>query len=888
MTQQNEVQGHGVHVHDLKEKLENQIQQRGQSLEEAIQVIRNGEERQFGGFPALLEAREAALKEAASLIREQHNRVKFLQKDAIVFGQEDWYFGPNSSDSLWDRHVAELERNGRTPSQIDLVDKDSTIVCSLLGNPANHEFSHRGLVVGHVQSGKTGNIAAVINKAAETHYKFFVVLSGMTDQLRNQTQGRLDRDVVKLAPKQWMSWTTTSGQDGDGTNGDFAHKAVGGFSIDHRKQLVVMKKNAAILARFLRKLKATPTAVLAGTPFLIIDDECDQASINSANYKQGITRINDLIRKIIRQLPRVTYVGYTATPFANILIDPAAPGDLYPKHFIHALGKPEHYFGPEELFGREALEGEFSDKESGMDMIRLIPTEDVPLLRVRGGDPRKLQMPPSLESAIRYFLMVVAMRRLRGQNSVHNTMLVHTSMHNRMHVATAGIVSDYLTTLRTDLKTGNEELLCAFRDQWEYEQEAVPPALASHSEVTFDAVNSILPSVINEVSVHVENWQAMNRLKFDENFPKSRIVIGGNVLARGLTLEGLSVSYFLRASTQYDTLMQMGRWFGYRKGFEDLPRVWVEDSVRDAFFDLATVEHEIRRDIRRYSEEKLTPEQFAVRIRKIPGMAITARNRMRSAQPVEIGYSGTHIQTTRFRRRDLDLLKANWDAGNRLLEGHKPPTLDSKYHVFRNIPVKRIIAFLETYVPHPTQKNLDPKLLTAFLAKAAAEDPRMQSWTVSIAQGDGAIAHTPLGGLSTIRTVIRSAQRDTTDDAGIKALMQRRDLLVDLKSGSAEDSWDHLKELREQEQVPPLLVLYPIEAKSEPVHNTSSGKPSNRQPLNAVHDVLAYGIVFPGNKRLSNTYVAVRLPEIEEAVDEESDAEEEAEIATQLGGVDQP
>lgn len=845
-----------AHFDDLYRDIVNAIA-RGISPDEAVGALARIQNQLYGRFPELLCDRLEALEAARLHLLEQQNRVKYLEKRSLRFGREHWYLGPAHADSLWALLKARLEGQGRHADEIDLVDTDSGIVVGLLDNPSKQHFSTKGLVVGHVQSGKTGNIAAVIAKAADTPYKFFLVLSGITDQLRNQTQVRLEADVVDLAPERWMKWTSPNS---DETNGDFSERAVGGFSFDHRNQIAVVKKNAAVLRRFLAKLRNTDEATLKNTPFLIIDDECDQASVNSARYATAITKINDLIRQILAKLPRAAYVGYTATPFANVLIDTTVPADLYPRHFIHALQRPTAYFGAEELFGRRALEGDYDEEAGGYDMIRLVPPEEVERLRPARGSNSRVQVTASLEMAIRYFVMVVAARKVRGQEEKHNTMLVHTSMLNSVHRETEAVIRPYVRRLTGLLASQDSSTLTQMQREWTSEQEKLLSEQFDLQPVRFDDIASHLLSVLQSIKVHVENWTAVERLDYSGP-AKTYLVIGGNVLARGLTLEGLSVSFFLRSSSQYDTLMQMGRWFGYRPGFEDLPRVWVEETVREAFFDLAAVEWEIRRDIARYADEELTPEQFAVRIRKIPGMTITAPAKMRSAVPVEVGYAGTHVQTFRFKRGDGDLLRRNWtQAANLVGQAGSAPEARGSSHVFRGVSSERVLGFLEGYECHPSHKTLSPEFLAAFVRKAATSTPRLQQWSVVVVGANGGPSRAALGSLGHVQTVIRSAEAGSGADASIKALMSKQDILLDLDVSDGlpgKPSWDDYKAVRERAGANALLLIYPIQAKSEPVR-ASTGKPS-REALNAEFDVVGFAVVVPGDKTLSATYVAANI-----------------------------
>lgn len=857
------------HVDDLYRDLTHAISQ-GKSPDSALAELRRDQERLFGSYPGALEDRLQALELAHARLVEEQNRVKYLAKRALRFGREQWYLGPAKEGALWGLLESRLKAQGRGQEEVELVDTDSSIVVGLLDNPAKTAFSTRGLVVGHVQSGKTGNIAAVINKAADTRYKFFLVLSGISDQLRNQTQIRLESDVVDLAHDRWMKWTAVNT---DHANGEFSERAVGGFSFDHRNQIAVIKKNAAVLRRFLAKLNNTNEATLRGTPFLIIDDECDQASVNSSRYATAVTKINELIRQILAKLPKAAYVGYTATPFANVLIDTTVPEDLYPRDFIHALRRPAAYFGAQELFGRHALEGEYDEGGEGFDMIRTVPDAEVNQLRPSGGKAGRVEINESLKRAIRYFTMVVAARRSRGQTERNNTMLVHTSVLNSIHRKTEAAITPFVDKLAKQLTDKDPDLLKTLQAEWDEEQEKVLSEQFDRSPVPFSRLADHLGSSAASIKVHVENWTSADRLDYS-NGPHTYLVVGGNVLARGLTLDGLSVSYFLRSSSQYDTLMQMGRWFGYRLGFEDLPRVWVEKRIREAFFDLATIEAEVRRDIARYAEEELTPAQFAVRIRKIPGMTITAPAKMRSAVDVAVGYSGTHVQTFRFRRMDEAWLRNNWCAGARLMDNLGRS--HDQAVVVQQVPVDFVLRFLHDYQAHETHKNLAPQFLAEFIKTAASHDPRMSKWSVAVIQGDGGPSIEQLGKYGNVQTVVRSAEADSGDDASIKALMSRRDLLIDLDGMNtlpASASWDDLKAVREERQAAALLLLYPIQAMSRPRQPPRSDAKAPREPLRAAFDVLGYGIVFPGDRNLSGTYVSANVsPELSEPDDDmESD-----------------
>lgn len=861
-------------VESAKLGILNEIQ-RGRSVDDAVARVRQRETAQFAPLgvhgASILQLRHEALSVAHRQVLEDIQRISYLQQSSLRSGREGWYAGPAEDADNWHGLKRRLVAQSRSKEELELVDEESNTVLSLIDNPGKESFSTRGLVIGHVQSGKTGNIAALIAKAADTPFKFVLVLSGMTDSLRNQTQDRLDRDVVGTAPHgHWYAWTRVNKRVGDVLeNGDFQSPVGGTFQLQGPgNHLAVIKKNAGVLRRFLRTLRQTPMRDLEQTPFLIIDDECDQASVNSAPLKRAISKINDLIRQIVGHLPRVAYVGYTATPFANVLIDPSVPSDLYPRHFIHPLRRPSAYFGAVELFGRSALQGEAEDVDSGYDMVRIVDPEEIPKLRPAGAKAAgfTFEVTESLEQAIRYFVMVIAARMHREHVASHMSMLVHTSMLNSVHRLTRIAIAEYLSTLVNGLERGDESLLGELRDQWEEETAAVPAATFGRDQTDFDAIRPLLFEAASSIDIKVENWSSSDRI--DYSIPGRRyLVIGGNVLARGLTLEGLAVSFFMRTSSQYDTLMQMGRWFGYRPGFEDLPRIWMEEDVRDAFFDLATVEEELRRDACHYADAQVTPEQFAVRIRKIPGLMITARNKMAGAVMAEVGYAGRHLQTIRFLRRDDDWLKRNWDAAAALIDGAGAPPVDIRGNkVLKAVDVERVQAFLQQYEVHETNASMRSEDLRAYITKALERDSALAQWNVVIATGgSGGTSLHPLGQLGTVACVNRAPMRGSGDDASIKALMSKDDLLGDIGELSPEgerSNWDQIKVVRERLRLPPLLVLYPIDRNSRPMRKGErfQGDQAVREEMGAVRDLLGVGIYFPGQAELSLTYVSARLP----------------------------
>jgi len=816
------------------------------------------------------EEMESAFAEAVLLVEAEYRQIEVLKRrHSIVAKRPDWYAGKKPGDIHWPALETYLREQKRWDEDtIGSVDETSTEIVSLLDNPERSTFGCRGLVVGYVQSGKTANMTAVIAKAVDAGYNVIFVLAGLTDKLRQQTQRRLESDIVFLNPTRWHRLTT-----GD-IKGDFQKPAHGGLMFhESRAQLAVIKKNVGPLKKFLETVKDTPAPEIRRLRVLIIDDECDQASVNSASGETDMTKINEKIREILAALPAVSYVGYTATPFANVLINPYADqsqkfDDLYPKDFITALPTPKGYFGAERLFGALPTDADAPDIDNeGLDMIRTVSTDDENLIQPASRDEREDFVPDmadSLRDAILYFLATCAARRVRGQTDQHMTMLVHTSPYISMHTRLASLIDTWIGKHSKEIEKGSGEASERMRTLWETEQRKVSSDLAGARQISFAELHPHLAAVLEALEVPVENGASDDRIDYSGD-SKTYIVIGGTVLARGLTLEGLAVSYFLRNSNQYDTLLQMGRWFGYRPGYEDLPRIWMPASLQLNFQALSRIEAEIRQDISEYRQEpNVTPMEFAVRVRTIPGMAVTARNKMRHARPCDISYWGRHVQTIRFDRNKEKVLEANWQAAGDLVAIAQKQGLRASRKdriLFEGVPRRTIIQFLRNYTVQESHRDLRNDMLLSFIERG---DARLNEWNIGVAQvSENPVSEHRLGPLESVRLFSRTRLPTPEDVADIKALMSKRDVLFDCPADEianlAQATWLDLKQYREKVLGPkPLLLLYPIDRLSEPAPKYTT----TRKPLDAQHDVMAFGMLIPGSTDFSGTSVSVDLAPI--------------------------
>lgn len=819
------------------------------------------------------------VEQALQRYRDAARRVWTMREPGSIHKKhfDPWYLGPDPSDRLWNSYAKHLANKGWDSDAIGDIDSASTRIVSLLDPPQKAQIRTRGLVLGHVQSGKTASFTAVISKAADVGYRFIIVLSGLNNVLRYQTQLRIDEDLIAANLEHWITVTDIDDDFATNTN-------VNSFLTEKHstKVLGVVKKNTSRLKRLHKWLTGARPEVLRGCPVLVIDDEADQASPNSHPKPDERTKINELIVKLLADLPKAAYVGYTATPFANLFIDPTLPEDLYPRDFIVDLPMGKGYFGAEQIFGRAPLD-ENDEPVDGLDMIRIVPVDDVPRLKPPNRDARFTFVPditPTLREATLYFWMATAARHARGQQFKHSTMLVHTTQYAVVHHNAKVAMDGLRAVVVKQLNEGDSSFAAELEALWLREQAALPPGLLGEQPVTFADVMTHLASVVKCTEAKVENGTAtaLDRIDYQpdaDGLGRIYVVIGGNVLSRGLTLEGLTVSFFIRSASAYDTLLQMGRWFGYRPGYADLARVWMTQELRDYFFDLASVEREIRRDISRYKNGTVTPMDFAVRIRQHPALAITAKLKMQHAVVAQMAFNGREVQTIVFRHQDLTWLDRNLEAVRTLIgrvksDGIAQTTVaDKPHHVFFDVTSSRVLEFLDAYAIDQSNSEMQTPLLRNYI-RQQNQRGRLDRWTVAIVTRT--LALTALGGidlgLGAEVPLINRARflRDRNPQVvDIKALMSETDVAVDVPKPAAELRGldrDALRTLRD-EAMPDrgLLLIYPISKDSQPRQGSKE-----RAALGAVQHVMGIALAFPDVPQDDLTpqdYMTVELPDID-------------------------
>lgn len=792
-----------------------------------------------------------------------------------------WYLGERRKPGdFMQKYLQKLAEDDWPRASLEELQDSTARVLDVLDDPQREgPWDWRGLVVGDVQSGKTAHYAGVINRAADAGYRVIVVLAGMHDVLRLQTQKRLDQDflghdtdprkrkggsggrtpigVGLIPPRKHVDSVTTAQP-----KGDFNQVLADGvnFALSAHPFLFVVKKNHAILKNLNRWIKRLPDESRQ-VPLLVIDDEADQASVDTGDQPQlpdgsfdpdyDPKRVNGEIRKLLASFDRAAYVGYTATPFANILIhdERGADGygpDLFPSTFIVSLTPPDDYFGPVAVFGT-------NDGESpGLPLIRYVEQTDegwIPDRHDKTLRPRwqgRDEIPPSLERAIDAFLLSCAARAARGQVAVHNSMLVHVSRFVDVHAAVHAQVDHYLHTTTAMISGGDMQTLSRLQAMWEDDFEPTTASMRSTvfdrqlAPVTWEQVRAQLADSADKIEVLIANGSRKSDIDYDsyKDTGRSLIAIGGDKLSRGLTLEGLSVSYFLRLSRQYDSLLQMGRWFGYRRRFADLCRLYTTSDMEDWFTHVATATRDLRAQ---FAHMQLmgdaTPKDYGLRVEAHSVMNVTASNKQRHGTERASSYAGEgKIQTVFFRNPDLiasnveavDAFLAELDEGT---DGPARPRGGKAGGMLWKDVAGASVASLLSRLHFPSENTeIEGGALSEFIRNQIADHNELTGWTVFVPSGDG--SPVTLGGrtFGSVKRVQRK-ERQTLTRYIVRTILSPEDEAIDLTKDqydlaltqtnearaeagenlSDRPSGPSIRRIRGQHPEKGLLILYPLD-----------------------------------------------------------------------------
>jgi hypothetical protein len=725
---------------------------------------------------------EDALKIFPALISESEILFNYLTATFSVFSEDyrildtNEGYNPWIKDNkvkiqwnFWNRYTNYLQKK-IAPDTINKLDNLTDDILDRIANPTSTgSWDKRGMVVGQVQSGKTSNYIGLMNKAADAGYKLIIVLAGMHDLLRSQTQIRIDEGFLGFNSQRSLQYSTTNkigvgfynpmdlktnqpidfpanALTSSNLKGDFKQQTAQSAGMHLRSSdpiVAVVKKNGSILKTIISWLakwgdkQPDGKIIIRNIPFLLIDDEADNASINVS--KDKVSAINGCIRALLSLFEQSAYVGYTATPFANIFIpiqeqesikgldltikdyEFTVGQDLFPKDFIINIPAPSNYIGPAKIFGLPALTS-LDINEDQLPLIRSVKDYDVFNAsnaleqnqnfnseveknsaitksfipdKHKKNDPLPEELPNSLKFAVKCFVLSATARRVRKQIDVHNSMLIHISRYIVWQDRIATLVDAELKFYQKqiELKSGNllKELEAIWkkefvpttakiiRDSYIYtDSEIIPIAWKDVEAEIYSAISKMEVRAVhgdkNVAGLSHHNISPLDYF-FSEQQGKylSVIAVGGDKLSRGLTLEGLTVSYYLRASKMYDTLMQMGRWFGYRPGYVDLCRIFTSDELTRWYKHITIASEEMRRDFDFMFLLKKTPKEFGLKVRTHPGvLKITAANKFRYKRVMYLSYSGELEQTYQF-KIDKAIFSNNFDSTINLISALGKP-----------------------------------------------------------------------------------------------------------------------------------------------------------------------------------------------------------------------
>lgn len=617
-----------------------------------------------------------------------------------------------------------LHEEGWPPQMVDSLGNVTGRILGHLQDPRSEgtTWSRRGLVIGHVQSGKTANYTGLIARAADAGYKFIIVIAGIHNNLRKQTQERLDEAFigrssdpenrkeigVGLIPNYPHPVTLTN------INEDFnKHTAAkSGWKLnDFSKPVIfVIKKNVTTLTalhKWLKELNAERGAGrISDVPMLLIDDEADNASINTNKEDIDPTRTNRMIRLILGLFAKSCYVGYTATPFANIFINPDAYDDdareeLFPRDFIYCLDAPTTYFGADKVF---------LDEETSESLVRPIDDCENLIRYTHKRDDPITELPPSLYRALDEFIVARAIRNLRGHARKHCSMMVNVSRF----VPVQRSVRDFLSLREKRIREAvraNYRMpeSASSRNAYMRGLKRVFQARFSRAGFTWEQVKAALDGVFEHLHIYVINSKSDEVLDYSkyerDGVGLTAIAVGGLSLSRGLTIEGLTVSYMYRNTRMYDTLMQMGRWFGYRPGFEDLCRIHLSRDSINWYSHIALAAEELTQQVKRMRRDGLSPRKFGLYVLAHPdSLLVTAANKMRASEKVKLrqNFSGRILESyvvSTDRKVNEDNFALIDRCSREGFGGHVPEGT-TKGLIFRDVNVERIEDFLIAFKAH--------------------------------------------------------------------------------------------------------------------------------------------------------------------------------------------
>lgn len=849
------------------------------------------------------------------------------KKDKKVFGLVEGAINDSkiSTDlgSQWQQYKKALKAKNFSSSSIDNIEQSSYQILQQLDKNTLNKEPVKGLVVGSVQSGKTANMIGLMSMAADYGFNFFIIFSGIIDNLRIQTENRMYKDLNLHSNLDWVKLSNPSLKSQDPvTNWRSIHLD----NYSNKRYFTVSLKNKSRMDDLIRWLYSDENK-LDQLKVLIIDDEADQASINTKKIEDNErTSINDAMLSLVegvdgKKIRAVNYISYTATPYANALNE---SGGLFPKDFVVSLPVSEDYIGPKEIFG--LYEPEQSPR---LDIVRGINDRDFnQIIDVHEGVSGDI--PTSLKEAITWFFLSVACYRIYGYKSPIS-MLIHTSHKIDYHEAIHEAIHNYLLEIKEDKESFIEKAKMIYnRETIDFPKRDFERAMPDYSALSdikdyppFEEVEHQLRRVLNE-----QGEDYVSHIPLDEDgtprytegfhividnsrtkassanqqvrlvYPTQQktthapmfIVIGGNTLSRGLTLEGLTTSYFLRTTTQADTLFQMGRWFGYRKGYELLPRIWLDFNARSRFEYVSQINEELIDTIEEMSIIKQAPKELGIKVKNSPDNAflrLTSSNKMQEARALEWDFSNINKQTIIF-SNDVKKLRENLSLTIEFLTNidKELMTVDKLVFLWKGVPYNQVKEFLSKFNFSERDtffRNMD--MFLEWFDKTQDDDTKdkyeekYSNWNVILAtkESPGKDEVKPKYELNghmfypVSRTRHNTIDSESIDTVSIGALRSPTHMIADVDAHDfkGSPSQKDVRNIRKDAglSMVPQLILYIIDKDS-----TKATEKSKRMDLNFDEDVVGMNLYIPGSTTKNNlaSYLSV-TPKLDEDVDDLAD-----------------
>lgn len=740
---------------------------------------------------------------------EYREKITHILGDVIYddYEQKKWYFNEIIEDNyFWERYYRYLkEQTSIDDKSINLLnEKTLPDIMNCLYNP-KEEFEgkrlKRGLIIGDVQSGKTATYSGLICKAADAGYKVVILLAGITESLRQQTQERIDEGIVgytiRKINKQIYEGKVGVGRDNKQRRASSFTTCVKDFvkgstlistSLSEHNSLVlfVVKKNVSVLTKLHDWLKNQNMDVLTNSinhPMLLIDDEADNASVNTKRDNNDPTKTNAIIRKICNLFQTANYVGFTATPFANVFIDPDSVdsmknADLFPEHFIYTLPTPSSYIGADKIFYEDKEfyrnlrfitdieEPDYASEEYKEDSKENIDELNSGTFYYRHRKEWNGILPDSLKEAIYCYYLANVVRDLRGHGSKPRSMLINMSrfvkVQNVIKNHVEEIQENFINTLKYNFdedgsKNINLSLYKELERLWNKHFDNITDVCfvdVMKKKNLLGAIYDMEAGVI-KMQIVVVNGSSANKLDYKANPSLRVIAIGGLALSRGLTLEGLLVSYFYRNTATFDVLMQMGRWFGYRPGYADLFQIWTTQTSATWYKEIATATSELKADIKKMFEQHLTPKDFGIKVRDLcDELQITANNKMRTSYELlmmesyygdicDTPYLSVKVEHNKDNWKQVKffvahLFQENYKFGFANIDKYKDKDVNSdidKSRYFADVPKELVVDFLSNIKCSLVNMKFNRQNLIDFISDE--ETIGVDKWDIVFEGGDG-------------------------------------------------------------------------------------------------------------------------------------------------------